>query len=97
FLAFHLPNMQQYLRYLGGPRTLRSSVAQILVRDGTMLSLVHPDEHADCWKMTVRGTLPLWSQITMLIDLSEDYSRPRLEQSEVCVNQQGEFSIHLKA
>jgi hypothetical protein len=96
FLSFHLPGMELYLRYLGGPRALRSSVAQILVLDGTMLSLVHPDEHADFWKMTVRGTVPLWSQITTLIDSWEHSGCPPLEQYEISVDQQGGSSIKLR-
>jgi hypothetical protein len=62
-----------------------------------MLSLVHPNEHADFWKMTVRGTVPLWSQITMLIDVWERSGRPSLEQYEIFVDQQGGASIKLRA
>jgi protein-L-isoaspartate(D-aspartate) O-methyltransferase len=95
FLSFHLPGMELYMRYLGGASTLRSNVAQILILDGTMLSLVHPDEHADFWKMTVRGTVPLWSQITTLIDSWEHSGRPSLEQYEIYVDQQGKSVFHI--
>jgi len=72
-------------------------LAQIMILDGTMLSFVHPDEDADFWKMTVRGTVPLWSQITALIDSWERTGRPSLEEYEIDVDQGGRSSIHLQA
>jgi hypothetical protein len=68
-----------------------------MILDGTILSFVRPDEDADFWQVTVRGTMPLWSQITTLIDSWEHSGRPSLEQYEIDVDQQGRSSMHLRA